>query len=232
MGCERGNEGLSSLERQTVPVCLHRTPEGRLMGSPRVVLAIGCAVVLSWTSVASYGQSAAGPAPPPSSKQSGEKAAPTSVPGLPRGKKLVLKDGSFQLVRGYSRIGERVRYLSAERNEWEEVPNSMVDWAATDKYEKDRAAGRPSPEAVALDKELEAERQADEARSPHVAPGLRLPDDGGVTHIDDLQDAIAGHRPARARIATRLAGPRVGAFWKPGDPALISLPGPAWLGAR
>jgi len=26
--------------------------------------------------------------------------------------------------------------------------------------------------------------------------------------------------------------PRVGAFWKPGDPALISLPGPAWLGAR
>jgi hypothetical protein len=25
---------------------------------------------------------------------------------------------------------------------------------------------------------------------------------------------------------------RVGAFWKPGDPALISLPGPAWLGAR
>jgi hypothetical protein len=40
------------------------------------------------------------------------------------------------------------------------------------------------------------------------------------------------HRPARDRIATRLAGPRVGAFWKPGDPALISLPGPAWLGGR
>src|SRR5204863_6120094 len=25
---------------------------------------------------------------------------------------------------------------------------------------------------------------------------------------------------------------RVGAFWKPGDPALISLSGPAWLGER
>jgi hypothetical protein len=37
---------------------------------------------------------------------------------------------------------------------------------------------------------------------------------------------------ARARIATRLAGPRVGAFWKPSNPALISPPGPAWLGAR
>ena len=43
------------------------------------------------------------------------------------------------------------------------------------------------PEAVALDKELEAERQADEARSPHVAPGLRLPDDGGVILLDTFQ---------------------------------------------
>ena len=39
------------------------------------------------------------------------------------------------------------------------------------------------------------------------------------------------YRPIRARIAIRLAGPRVGAFWRPGNPAWISLPGPAWLGA-
>jgi hypothetical protein len=25
---------------------------------------------------------------------------------------------------------------------------------------------------------------------------IAVPDDRGVTHIDDLQDAIAGHRPA------------------------------------
>jgi hypothetical protein len=65
----------------------------------------------------------------------------------------------------------------------------------------------------------------------HAMAKLRVPDDRGVTNIDDLQDAIAGHRPARARIATRLAGLRVGALWKPGDPTLISLPGPAWIGA-
>ena len=35
----------------------------------------------------------------------------------------------------------------------------------------------------------------------------------------------------RGRMAPGLAGLRVGAFWEPGDPALISLPGPAWLGA-
>src|SRR5678815_2211484 len=73
-------------------------------------------------------------------------------------KRLILKDGTYQLATKWEVKGERVRYLSAERNEWEEVPNSLVDWAATDKYEKDRAAGKPAPEAVALDKELEAER--------------------------------------------------------------------------
>src|SRR6202035_1866621 len=104
-----------------------------------------------------------------------------------RAKRLILNIVSYHLVTKYEVKGGRVRYLSAERNEWEEVPNSMVDWAATDKFEKDRAAGKAAPEAVALDKELEAERQADEARSPHVAPGLRLPDDGGVILLDTFQ---------------------------------------------
>ena len=113
----------------------------------------------------------------------------TATPALSQqlAKRLILKDGSYQLATKWEVKGERVRYLSAERNEWEEVPNSLVDWAATDQYEKDRAAGKPAPEAVELDKELEAERQADEARSPHVAPGLRLPDDGGVILLDTFQ---------------------------------------------
>ena len=111
----------------------------------------------------------------------------TPAPAQELAKRLILTDGTYQLATKWEVKGERVRYLSAERNEWEEVPKSMVDWAATDKYEKDRAAGKPAPEAVALDKELEAERQADEARSPHVAPGLRLPDDGGVILLDTFQ---------------------------------------------
>src|SRR5712692_6748226 len=102
-------------------------------------------------------------------------------------KRLILKDGSYQLATKWEAKGDRVRYLSAERGEWEEVPNSLVDWAATDKYEKERIAGAPVPEAVELDKELEAERQADEAKSPHVAPGLRLPDEGGVILLDTFE---------------------------------------------
>jgi hypothetical protein len=110
------------------------------------------------------------------------------TPAQQLAKRLILKDGSYQLATKWEVKGDRVRYLSAERNDWEEVPKSMVDWDATDKYEKDRAAGAPPPEAIELDKELSAERQADEAKSPHVAPGLRLPDDGGVVLLDTFQN--------------------------------------------
>jgi hypothetical protein len=103
-------------------------------------------------------------------------------------KRLILKDGSYQSVTKYEIKGQRVHYYSAERGEWEDVPKSMVDWDATAKYEEGRLQGTPAPEAVELDKELEAELKAAEARSPHVAPGLRLPDDGGIFLLDTFQN--------------------------------------------
>ena len=54
-------------------------------------------------------------------------------------------------------------------------------------------------------------------------------DDRGA-HIDG--DVIAGNRPARARIATRLAGPALAPSGGLATPVRISLPEPAWLGAR
>ena len=87
----------------------------------------------------------------------------------------------------FSTQGDRVRYLSAERNEWEELPASLVDWTATEKYEKDRAAGAAVPEAVELDKQVETELEAGETALPQVAPGLRLPEDAGVFLLDTFQ---------------------------------------------
>jgi len=102
-------------------------------------------------------------------------------------RRLILKDGSYQLVTKYEVKGNRVRYLSAERNEWEELPESLVDWPATEKYEKDRAAGASVPEAVQLDKEIELEREREETQLPQVAPGLRLPEDSGVFLLDSFR---------------------------------------------
>jgi len=101
-------------------------------------------------------------------------------------RRLILKDGSYQLVTKYEVKGDRVRYKSAERDEWEELPASLVDWPATEKYEKDRAASA-IPEAKVLDKETDAERAAEESHLPQVAPGLRLPEDSGVFLLDNFQ---------------------------------------------
>jgi hypothetical protein len=112
---------------------------------------------------------------------------PALSPAQDLARRLILKDGSYQLVTKYEVKGNRVRYLSAERNEWEELPESLVDWPATEKYEKDRAAGAAVPEAVQLDRELEREREQEETLLPQVAPGLRLPEDSGVFLLDSFQ---------------------------------------------
>jgi hypothetical protein len=67
----------------------------------------------------------------PVSSQKDKAAASAPAPVLPRGKKLMLKDGTYQVIREYQRNGDRVRYYSLERGDWEEIPASMVDWDAT-----------------------------------------------------------------------------------------------------
>ena len=114
-------------------------------------------------------------------------ATVTPSPAQDLARRLILKDGSYQLVTKYEVKGNRVRYMSAERDEWEEIPESLVDWPATEKYEKDRTAGASVPEAAQLDKELELEREREETLLPQVAPGLRLPEDSGVFLLDSFQ---------------------------------------------
>jgi hypothetical protein len=108
--------------------------------------------------------------------------------------RLILKDGSYQLVRKYEVVGDRVRYISVERSgDWEELPADLVDWDATRKWERDHAAAaveEPSPamkEAEDIDKEEAAERDAQKARMPEVAKGLELPDEDGVFVLDTFQ---------------------------------------------
>jgi len=111
-----------------------------------------------------------------------------TAPAQQLARRLILTDGSYQLAVQWEVKGDRVRYLSAERNEWEELPYSLVDWPATEKFAADRAAGKPDPEAAELDKELEAERRAEEARNPLIAPGLHLPDDASVLLLDTFEN--------------------------------------------
>lgn len=97
-------------------------------------------------------------------------------------KRLIMKDGSYQTVTDWEMKGDRVRYYSAERYSWEEMPKELVDWPATDKYNKDRDTERS--EAI---KEIAKADEADEREAPLIVPGLRLPNTGGVFLLDTFQ---------------------------------------------
>lgn len=106
--------------------------------------------------------------------------------------RLILKDGSYQIVTRYEIAGDRVRYISAERGgQWEEIPRDLVDWDATTKWNQqhteDSRAGADAA-AAAIDAEEAAERAAEIARTPLVAPGLNLPDSDGVWALDTYKN--------------------------------------------
>jgi len=96
-----------------------------------------------------------------------------------------LKDGSFHMVREYKVNGERVRYYSVERSQWEEIPSDMVDWPATEQAE----TARKQAEAT-LAAKIGAEEKARKAvfvnvdASVEVAPGVFLPDGEGIFALD------------------------------------------------
>jgi hypothetical protein len=116
---------------------------------------------------------------------SGTSDGSSSLPLL-KGKKLVLKDGTYQLVREYQRNGDRVRYFSTERGTWEEIPAAMVDWDATKKAENtDKQVND------ALLKQIHIQEMAAHAETPvdvdaslTVAPGVFLPEGEGMFALE------------------------------------------------
>ncbi|MGC2891099.1 MAG: hypothetical protein WB627_18675 [Candidatus Acidiferrum sp.] len=144
-------------------------------------------VMLGWGGTARQSAPAKDPAAnqiAPSAKQA---AANQAVPqeeltGLPRGKKLILTDGSFQLVRSYEQTGDRVRYYSLERAQWEVIPASMVDWEATKKEEaaQEKAAAALVEKVHIQEAAAKAETPVDVDASLLVAPGVFLPDGEGM----------------------------------------------------
>jgi hypothetical protein len=103
-----------------------------------------------------------------------------------RGKKLVLKDGTFQMVRSYEKSGDRVRYFSLERGGWEEIPASLVDWDATAKADKATTA---ADDALAAkihkqEEERKIDTTLDVDASLQVGGGAFLPPGEGMFAVE------------------------------------------------
>lgn len=123
-------------------------------------------------------------------------ALPLAAGAQASGYRLIMKDGSFQIITKYEVKGDRVRYYSAERHDWEEVPVNLVDWVATEKWKREYGPEETGPtvvtnpqdpgqvEAAKLDAEERAAREAEKNRMPVIVPGLRLPNESGVWALD------------------------------------------------
>jgi hypothetical protein len=123
--------------------------------------------------------------PSSASARQSQSTDSTGAPALPRGKKLMLKDGGLQLVREYAIQGDRVHYYSIERSQWEDIPAAIVDWDATRKIAEEEAK-RDATLVNKLHKQEEAHRIAplDVDASLEVAPSVFLPQGEGLFAFD------------------------------------------------
>ncbi len=135
-------------------------------------------LILAGTILPSAAQNSADASSTPSQKNQSPAVA-TPVPS--RGIKLMLKDGSFELVREYHIEGDRVRYYNLDSSQWEQMPAALVDWDATKKAEAQDAQRESA--ILAQAHKQEDERSAgtlDIDASLEAAPGVFLPSGIGL----------------------------------------------------
>jgi hypothetical protein len=88
--------------------------------------------------------------------------------------KLYLKDGDHHLVREYKVEGDRLRYYSVERGDWEEIPLALVDLKRTEEETKQRQATiEEEAKIITAEDKAERERSNEVAKIPQT-PGVYM----------------------------------------------------------
>src|ERR1700681_608963 len=100
-------------------------------------------------------------------------------------KRLILTDGSYQTATEWKKEGDRLKYFSAERGAWEELPVALVDWKATDEWNAERGKSAAEEMKQVTAEEVAARKEA-QSNTPLVAAELRLPAEGGVFLLEEV----------------------------------------------
>ncbi|HVH71458.1 MAG TPA: hypothetical protein VNB49_10160 [Candidatus Dormibacteraeota bacterium] len=190
------------------------------MRFPQTVAMMCSGVFLATTTVAAYSQTASSGQARTASSSSApqiptkDQSSQKDKYALPRGKRLILKDGTYQLARSYERKGDRVRYYSVERGDWEDIPAALVDWDGTAKAE---ASEKSEDEAFAQKVRTQEQAQRIETAmdvdaSLQVAPGVFLPPGEGMfviegKHVTPLEQAGAEVKTDKKQLFKQVLSP-------------------------
>jgi hypothetical protein len=97
--------------------------------------------------------------------------------------KLFLKDGTYQLAREYKIDGDRLSFLSVDRDEWEDIPVALVDLEKTKALIKQREEAAKE-EAVSIKEEEKALKEAaHEVRRVPLEKGVYIVEGDKVTAV-------------------------------------------------
>ena len=94
--------------------------------------------------------------------------------------KLYLKDGGYHVVREYQVEGDRVRFYSTERSQWEEMPTSLVDLDKTERARKMRQQEQQQETREESEENNALREQRREIASIPTDPGGYYNQDGQV----------------------------------------------------
>jgi hypothetical protein len=115
--------------------------------------------------------------------------------------KLYLKSGEYQMTREYKVEGDRVRYFSTERGDWEEIPLALCD---LDKTESER---RKTAEDIQKQTHLEdAEEKLERAQRKEIElipvnPGAYYVQDGTAKALEYAESDFVKKRSALQKVA-------------------------------
>ena len=91
--------------------------------------------------------------------------------------KLYTTDGDYQMVREYSVTGDRVKFYSLDRNDWEEVPKDLVDLKKTE--------AEASAKKKVLDRQTKAIDEEEAAARAEREELAKIPQGSGVYQVND-----------------------------------------------
>ena len=108
--------------------------------------------------------------------------------------KLYLKSGDYQLVREYKVDGDRLRYYSTERSQWEEIPAALCDLTKTER-EKHRVVADQQKEAKLVDEEEQLERkQRHELEQIPMNPGAYFVEGDQVKSLEYAESTVVTNK--------------------------------------